>query len=84
MTDDPAKLRPVDPDDIRQTLAYALSFNGRRKRFRQADGLMAEITADHLAKHLERCGYVIMRKPPIGDFAHVAQGPTGTEQPDAG
>jgi hypothetical protein len=75
MNDDPAKLRPADPDDLRQALAYALRFNGRRARFRQADGLMAEITADHLAKHLERCGYVIMRKPAIGDFAGIAKGP---------
>ena len=74
MTDDPAKLRPVDPDDLRQTLEFALSFDGR-KRFRHADGLAAQITADHLVKHLERAGYVIMRGPPIGDFAHVSQGP---------
>lgn len=73
MPDDPAKLRPVDPDDLRQSLAYALRFNGRRKRFREGDDLMAEITADHIAKHLERCGYVIMREPPIGDFAHIGQ-----------
>jgi hypothetical protein len=75
MPDDLAKLRPADADDLRRSLAYALRFNGRRARFRQADELMAEITADHLAKHLERCGYVIMRKPPIGDFARIAQGP---------
>jgi hypothetical protein len=76
MPDDPAKLRPADPEDVRQSLAYALRFDGRRSRFRQADGLMAEITADHLAKHLERCGYVIMRKPPAGDFAGIARGPS--------
>jgi hypothetical protein len=75
MTDDLAKLRPADPDDLRQALAYALRFAGRRKRFRQADQLMAEITADHLAQHLERCGYAIMRKPPVGDFSHISQGP---------
>jgi hypothetical protein len=79
MTDEPAKLHPVDPDDLCQTLAYALRFNGRRKLFRQADDLMAEITADHLAKHLDRCGYVIMKKPPIGDFAHIGRGPRSNE-----
>lgn len=76
MTDDPAKLRPVDPDDLRQSLAYALRFNGRRKMFRQADDLMAEITADHLARHLDRCGYVIMKKPPMADLARFSQGPS--------
>jgi hypothetical protein len=64
MTDDLAKLRRADPDNLCLSLAYALRFSGRRARFRHADGLMAELTADHLAKHLERCGYVVMRRPP--------------------
>ena len=79
MTDDPAKLQPDDPDALRRSLAYALMFNGCRTRFRQGDSLMAEITADHLAKHLELCGYVIMREPPVGDFSRIAKGPRGKE-----
>ena len=73
MSDDPAKLRPVDRDDLRHTLEFALSFDGKKK-FRHAEGLAARITADHLARHLERCGYVIMQRPPVGDFAHVLTG----------
>jgi hypothetical protein len=79
MPDDPAKLRPVDLDDLRQSLEFALSFDGR-KRFRHADGLAARITADHLVKHLQRSGYVVMRGPPIGDFSHINQ---GTPKPKA-
>ena len=38
--------------DVAQALAYASIFNGR-KRARDADGLMAEIVADRLVKHLQ-------------------------------
>jgi hypothetical protein len=40
----------------------ALKFNGR-KRNHHADGLAADIAADHLARALERGNYVVMRKP---------------------
>jgi hypothetical protein len=42
MTDNPTKLRPADPEDYRQCLVYALRFNGRRARLRQADDMMAD------------------------------------------
>lgn len=71
MPDDP--LRPAEPDDVRQALAFALAFDGRR-RFRQADDLMARITADHLVRYLEMAGFVVMRRPGRGDFAAVARG----------
>jgi hypothetical protein len=56
MADEPLPLSPADPDDVRQTLAFALTFDGR-KRFRHADELAAKITAEHLARHMERCGF---------------------------
>jgi hypothetical protein len=71
MPDDP--LRPADPDDVRQALAFALAFDGR-KRFRQGDEPMAKITADHLVRYLEMSGFVVMRRPGRGDFAGVARG----------
>ena len=52
MPGDLPKLRPVDPT----TVANRFRFNGRRKRCRQGDDLMAEITADHLAKARPRDG----------------------------
>lgn len=73
MTVDPAKLHAVDADDLRRTLEFALTFDGRR-RFRHAEELAARITADHLVKHLAKAGYVVMREPPIGDLAHVQSG----------
>jgi hypothetical protein len=63
MTDDPAKLTPANPDDLCQALAFALTFDGRR-RFQPSSEMMAKITAEHLARHLERCGFVVMRHPP--------------------
>jgi hypothetical protein len=63
MPDEPPRFTPADPDDVRQTIAFALTFDGR-KRFRHADELAMRITADHLARHLERCGFVVMKKPP--------------------
>jgi len=63
MTDDPAKLSPADPEDLRFTLSLALQIDGRR-RYRQADELMAKIVADHLVRYLEMRNYVVMRKPP--------------------
>jgi hypothetical protein len=50
MPPDPAPLRPADPDDLRSALAFALTFDGRR-RFRDADELAARITAEHVARH---------------------------------
>ncbi len=63
MPDEPTELRLADPDDVRQAIEFALSFDGKR-RFRHADGLAAAITADHLVKHLEKAGYVAMKRPP--------------------
>ncbi|HUD58878.1 MAG TPA: hypothetical protein VMQ99_05195 [Acetobacteraceae bacterium] len=63
MTDDPSKLSPADPDELRLTLSLALQRDGRR-RFRHGDELMAKIVADHLVQYLEARNYVVMRKPP--------------------
>ena|SRR5271165_4568109 len=62
MPDDPAALRPADPDDLRQALAYALTFDGR-KQFRTSSEMMARITAEHLARYLEMAGFVVMKRP---------------------
>jgi hypothetical protein len=71
MPDDP--LLPADPDDVRQALAFALSFDGRNRRPR-ADDQTARITADYLLRYLEIAGYVVMRRAGQSDFAEVARG----------
>lgn len=57
------KLTPVDLSDLAHSVAFALRFNGR-KRFHQGDEFMANLTADHIVRYLDRCGYVVMKKPP--------------------
>jgi hypothetical protein len=59
---DPAPLRPATPDEIAETLAFVLRYNGRR-RVHDADETMSWITAERLMRHLERSGFVIMKGP---------------------
>jgi hypothetical protein len=63
MPDEAALLTPADPDDLRRALAFALTFDGRR-RFRHAEELAARITAEHLTRYLEMAGFVVMKRPP--------------------
>ena len=44
-------------------LPSPLRFNGRKRV--QGDELMAKITAERLVEHLERSGFVVMKKPPL-------------------
>jgi len=55
-------LRPASPEEITDTLAFALRYEGR-KHVHHADDMMARITADRLARHLERSGFVVMKAP---------------------
>ncbi len=55
--DDKLQLRPASPEEIEQSLSFALRFDGR-KRVHHADDAMARITAERLVAHLERSGFV--------------------------
>jgi hypothetical protein len=57
------KLMPADSSDLAQSISFALRFDGR-KRFHRGDEFMANLTADHIVRYLEKAGYVIMKKPP--------------------
>ena len=59
--------KPADPDEVVQTIAFALLHRGR-KRVHGAAEMAARITAERLAEHLARSGFVIMHKepPPLG------------------
>jgi hypothetical protein len=59
---DADKLTPADPSDLAAALAYALRYQGR-KRVHNADEIMAEIVARRLVEHLERAGFVVMKRP---------------------
>jgi len=57
-------LRPATRDEVRETLGYALRFNRSGKSHRHASDMMAQIAAEVLVEHLERSGFVVMKKPP--------------------
>ena len=65
---DDEKLTPAAPEDIASSVAFALLFSGR-KRIHDSDRMAASIAADRIVRHLERCGYVLMKRPPIGGSA---------------
>jgi hypothetical protein len=65
MTDEPAKLTPADPANIAESVAFALLFSGK-KRLHDSDRLTASIVAQRIVRHLDRCGYVVLKKPHIG------------------
>ena len=67
------KLTPADPKDLADALAFALRFNGRR-RVHHADEYMAAITAERLVEHLDRAGFVVVKRPAIGGAAALGRG----------
>jgi hypothetical protein len=66
-------LTPADPSDLADALAYALRFQGR-KRVHNADEIMAEIVAKRLVEHLERAGFVVMKRPADVGAAALGRG----------
>jgi hypothetical protein len=62
MTDQPPSLTPASVEDLESVLIYALRYHGR-KRTHTGDEFMARLTAERLVEHLDRCGFVVMRKP---------------------
>jgi hypothetical protein len=70
---DTPPLRPAEPDEIADALAFALQHDGKR-RVHQADSFICRIAAERLVQHLERCGFVVMRKP-------LAVAPTASGMP---
>ena len=70
---DTDKLTLADPADLASALAFALRYQGRR-RVHNADEIMAEIVAKRLVEHLERAGFVVMKRPAIGGGAALGRG----------
>lgn len=60
MTD--PSLRPATREEITQTLAFALQYDGR-KRTRDTADYMARIAAERLVQYLEQSGFVLMKRP---------------------
>jgi hypothetical protein len=81
MTDEEA-LRPATADEVENALAFALRFSGR-KRTQQGSELVAQIAAERLVEHLERSGFVIMKKPPLGSHGEPPRAMSPADAVDA-
>jgi hypothetical protein len=68
-----APLSPASLDDLADALAFALRFDGR-KRKHDAGEFMAAIVARRLVEHLDRAGFVVMKKPPAVGAAALGRG----------
>jgi hypothetical protein len=68
MPDRDPKLMPAEPSDIAGSVTFALMFSGK-KRYHNNDRLTAEIAARHIVEHLDWCGFVALKPPPIGGSA---------------
>jgi hypothetical protein len=73
---DADKLTPADSSDLANALAFALRFQGR-KRIHNADEIMAQIVAKRIVEHLERAGFVVMKRPPEIGAAALGRGHEG-------
>ena len=73
------KLTAADPRDLAESVALALRFFEGRKRNHDADAFRAAVAAERVVRHLEGAGFVVMKKPPVGDIRRETgfSGPTG-------
>jgi hypothetical protein len=63
------KLTLADPHDLAAAVAFALRIDGRRRAY-HADQYILAIAAARVVRHLERAGFVVMKRPPdIGGAA---------------
>jgi hypothetical protein len=66
------KLTLAEPDDLANSLSFALRFEGRKSQH-DTDRLKA-VAAKRLVRHLDRAGYVVMKKPALAGHDQVTGG----------
>ena len=57
-------LTPAAPEDVANSISFALLWSRSRKRVHDSEAMTAALAADRIVQHLERSGYVILKKPP--------------------
>jgi hypothetical protein len=67
------QITPATPEDLADSLSFALRFEGRKSQH-DSDRLNADIVAKRLVRYLDKAGYVVMKKPPLGGHDQVARG----------
>ena len=73
MTELDPQLTLTTPDDLANSLSFALRFEGRKSEH-DSDRLNADIVAKRLVRYLDKEGYVVMKKPPLGGHSQIARG----------
>jgi len=68
MSDAQENLTAAQPAEIADAIAFALRYSGR-KRVHDSAELMAAIVTKRLVEHLERSGFVVMKRPPLSGSA---------------
>jgi hypothetical protein len=68
----PENLTFATPEETAYAIAFALRYSGR-KRVHDSAEMMATIVAKRLVEHLQRSGFVVMKRPPIGGSAAISQ-----------
>ena len=76
MIDPSERLTPASAENLADALAFALRYS--RKRVHNADEIMAAIIAKRLVEHIERAGFVIMKRPPEISGAALGRGFEGS------
>ena len=70
---------PAQSTENVDAIAFALRYSGR-KRVHDSSEIMAGIVAKRLAEHLERSGFVVMKRPPLdGSAPRPAPAPRESE-----
>ena len=75
MTRAPESLSPATSEEIADAIAFALRYSGR-KQVHDSSEMMAAIVAKRLAQHLERSGFVVMKRPPLSGSAPTPARPS--------
>ena len=57
-------LTPARPEEVAEALSYALRYAERGRPRPHGGEMIADLAAQHLARHLERAGFVLMKRPP--------------------
>ena len=57
-------LTPSRPEEVTDALSYALRYDERGRPRPHGGEMVAGLAAQHLTQHLERAGFVLMRKRP--------------------
>ena len=57
-------LSPARPEEVAEALSYALRYDERGRPRPHGGEMVAGLAAQHLTQHLERAGFVLMRRRP--------------------